>query len=95
MGPEGADQPLMLDDLIIGVSQHIADAGVPVIVVLMYFLMRLVRQVRDKVHETNGSIIAMQAWQRSHEKLDDERHTAMLQGMRDIWQEINNLRRAS
>lgn len=47
-----------------------AGLGIPVIIVVLVFLMRLVKSVRDELRTINGQMIKMKQWQDDHEKLD-------------------------
>lgn len=80
-------------ELLISEAMKIMPPGQVLVLVMLAFIMKLIRDVRDQFRLLNGSVKELKAWATHHEKQDDQRHEEVKQGQRDVWAEMGSLRR--
>lgn len=51
--------------------------GLALIALILFYIIKVLIQVREAVNQTNGSVGRLQEWAKGHEKRDDDRFEAL------------------
>jgi len=60
-------------ELLFTEAMKIMPAGQVMVLVLLYFVMRLIKELRDEFRKMNGSVKELKQWAKQHEDYDRER----------------------
>lgn len=53
--------------------------GQLIVLAMLIFIMRMIRELRDQFRQMNGSVRELKMWTQQHEKQDDERFQSICQ----------------
>lgn len=56
--------------------------GQLIVLVLLIFIIKVTRDLRDQLRQMNGSVRELKIWSQQHEKQDDERFQSIRQFLR-------------
>lgn len=73
---------------IIHEMMKVLPAGQALGLILLVYMMKVLKEVRDQVREINGSMREMKEWQKGHELLDDERFRRSAEDRQQLWQAV-------
>lgn len=79
-----------MEQFILELSRYASLANA-VILIVLYFLMRLVQEVRDELFRLNGTVGKLKMWSEMHETEDNRRHEEAKEAVRELWSKLNQL----